>query len=127
VGLFAYDDAERNLREALDLIPPDEHSELHLALREELGDVYRLLRDGGRAMDQYTLALDLWPHLEPADPLAAVRLHRKIIQVVTDLKWTVSLDALQQANARRLAARAALEAALPRLAPSRPSRRSAHW
>ena len=120
VGLFAYDDAVRNLRAALELTPADEHSAQHLALREELGDVYRRLRDGGAALDQYALALELEQQLEPRDPLAAVRLHRKTLQVVIDLKWTVSLDALQQANARRLASRAVLEAALPRLAAEPP-------
>jgi tetratricopeptide (TPR) repeat protein len=120
VGLFAYDDAVHNLRAALELTPPDDRTPLHPILREELGDVYRLLRDGGRALDEYSLALELWQHLEAAEPLVSIRLHRKIIQTVTDLKWTVSLDALQQANTRRLESRARLEAALPELVAAPP-------
>jgi class 3 adenylate cyclase/tetratricopeptide (TPR) repeat protein len=113
VGLFAYDDAVRNLSAALDLIPAGSNTDQNLTLREELGDVYRLLRDGTAAMDQYQQALALWRSDKRADKLVAVRLHRKVLQVVTDLKWTVSLEDLQQANANRLASRAMLAEAMP--------------
>ena len=112
VGLFAYDDAVRNLRAALELVEAGSAPELHLPLREELADVYSLLRDWDGALSQYQQALALWRGLSDADPLVAVRLHRKIVQVITDLKWTVSLEQLQRVNADRLASRAMLEDAL---------------
>lgn len=101
MALYAYEDAAQNLRTALDLIPPGEVSEIHLALREECADVFRLLRDGARAIAEYQLALQLWQQLEQPAPMLEVRLHRKIVQVVTELKWSVSLEDLQRANPAR--------------------------
>ncbi len=112
VSLYAYEDAIRNLLTAFELIKPGEQSEIHLILLEELADIYRLLRDGNRAIEHYQQALDLLPGLKDTDPLIAVRLHRKIVQVVTELKWSVGLESLQQANKSRLASRAYLEESL---------------
>jgi class 3 adenylate cyclase len=123
LALFAYDEAVHNLRAAFELIKPGEQSQIHRVLLEELGDVYRLLRAGERAIAQYQQALELWRGLvgpdpgEPglADQRIALRLNRKIVEAVTELKWSVSLEYLQQANEIRLAARDALEAGLGRL------------
>jgi len=41
-----------------------------------------------------------------------VRLQRKIVQVVSEVKWSVSLDYLQRVEAARQAARASLEGSL---------------
>lgn len=112
VALYAYDDAVRSLRSALDLVEPGEQSEIHLVLLEELADVYHLLRDWDGAIDHYQRALQLWPSLHGSDKLTEVRLHRKIVQVVTELKWSVGLESLQQANENRLASRARLEESL---------------
>ncbi len=137
VALYAYDDAVRNLRAALALIEPWEHSEIHLTLLEELGDVYRLLRDGRGAIAQYQQALELLAQrdVSPTEGLTqgerglpgadtqrvpAVRLHRKIVQVVTELKWTVGVEYLREANESRLASRASLEEALPLLETEAP-------
>jgi class 3 adenylate cyclase/tetratricopeptide (TPR) repeat protein len=115
IVLFAYDDALHNLHAALDLVEPNDPGDIHLVLREELGDVCRLLRDGRRAIENYEQALDVWGRLSGAEPVTAVRLHRKIVEVVTDLKWSVGLQYLQQANASRLVAREALYAQLDQL------------
>jgi len=112
VSLYAYDDAIQNLRMAFELIAAQEKSETHLVLLEELGDVYHLLRDGGRAIDEYQQTLEVWSGLAGADRLTAIRLHRKIVQVVSELKWSVGLEYLQQVNQSRLASRASLEASL---------------
>jgi class 3 adenylate cyclase/tetratricopeptide (TPR) repeat protein len=112
VALYAYEEAIQNLQAALELIEPGESSETRLVLQEDLGDVYRLLRDGERAIASYQQALDLWSAPAGMDPLAPVRLNRKIVEVVTDLKWSVSLEYLRQAHESRSAARAALEEAL---------------
>jgi tetratricopeptide (TPR) repeat protein len=115
VALYAYEDAIQNLLAALELIGPGEENEIRPILLEDLGDVYRLLRDGEQAIACYQQALRLWTELAGADPLVPVRLNRKIVQVVTDLKWSVSLDYLKQAHESRVAARAALEASLDTL------------
>lgn len=110
-GLFAYDDAAQSLRAALDLIKPDETSEIHLALLEELADIYRVLRDGAQAMPLYQRALDLWRAME-GDKITAVRLHRKIVQFVMEAKWAVNIDYYRQANESAAASRLSLEQSL---------------
>ena len=96
VALFAYDDAIQNLRGALELIEEGKQTETHMTLLEELGDVYRLLRDIGQAIAIYHDSLHLWETLPEADKLIAVRLHRKIVQLATEAKWNVNLDTYRQ-------------------------------
>ncbi len=112
VALYAYDDAIKNLSAALELIDPGEQSEIHLTLREELADVYGLLRNGTRAIEEYQAALEIWRGLDNADKMTAVCLDRKIVQVVTDLKWSVSLEHLQQAEEARQESLTGLEKSL---------------
>src|SRR6185503_10226259 len=120
VGLYAYGDALQNLNSALALVPEGEASETHLLLREELGDVYRLMRDGAGAIRQYQQALSICQRMPQADTLVQVRINRKIVQVVTELKWSVGLADLQQAKAAGREARASLEANLPQLTAGPP-------
>ncbi|HKZ55665.1 MAG TPA: adenylate/guanylate cyclase domain-containing protein, partial [Anaerolineales bacterium] len=115
LAVYAYDDAAQNLRAALELIPPGEVSAIHLSLREECADIFCLLRDGARAIAEYQQALELWRGLQDSDRMAGVRLHRKIVQAVTDLKWSVSLENLQRANTAREDSRASLVQALDQL------------
>ena len=124
IGLYAYDDAVQNLHTALELAQPDEKNGVFETLCEELGDAFRLLRDGERAIAEYQRALGAMAaressavehSLSEADRLSAIRLHRKIVQVVIELKWTVSAEHLRQANESRLASRATLEAGLAKL------------
>jgi class 3 adenylate cyclase/tetratricopeptide (TPR) repeat protein len=96
VALFAYDDAIQNLRGALELIEEGKQTETHMILLEELGDVYRLLRDIGQAIAIYHDSLHLWEYLPDADEIIAVRLHRKIVQLATEAKWNVDLDIYRQ-------------------------------
>jgi tetratricopeptide (TPR) repeat protein len=92
VALFAYDDAIQNLRSGLKLIEEGKQTETHMILLEELGDVYRLLRDIGQAIAIYHDSLHLWEPLPERDEIIAVRLHRKIVQLATEAKWNVDLD-----------------------------------
>jgi len=115
MAVYAYDDAAQNLRAALELIPLGEVSAIHLSLREECADIFCLLRDGARAIGEYQQALELWRGMQDSDRMAGVRLHRKIVQAVTDLKWSVSLENLQRANAAREDSRASLVRALDQL------------
>jgi class 3 adenylate cyclase/tetratricopeptide (TPR) repeat protein len=101
VALYAFEDAVQNLRAALDLIEPGDQSEIHGILLEDLADVYALLRDGNQAIEHYQSALEIWDQQKDGDRLVEVRLDRKIVQVVTDLKWSVSLEHLQQAEEAR--------------------------
>ncbi len=89
LGVYAYEEAERNLRAALNLIESDPDDEIHLALLEELADVCRLVRDFSVAIDLYQVALGIWEGLVERDEMTAVRLHRKIVEIATDTKWSV--------------------------------------
>lgn len=120
VKLYAYEDAVRTLWAALRMVDPEEHSEVQQDLLEELGDVYRLLRDGDQAIENYHAAHEIWHQRGSDDQLAGIRLHRKIIQVVTDLKWSVSLEHLQQAEQVRGESLSTLEAALREAAEDLP-------
>lgn len=111
-ALYAYEDAAQNLLAALELLEPEEKNETRLGLLEELGDVYRRLHDGEKAIPYYQQALGLFSDLAGIDPLVGVRLNRKIVQVVTDLKWAVSLEDLKQVEQSREAALSALQASL---------------
>jgi tetratricopeptide (TPR) repeat protein len=74
------------------LIEDGKQTETHIILLEELGDVYRLLRDIGQAIAIYHDSLHLWEALPEGDEIIAVRLHRKIVQLATEAKWNVDLD-----------------------------------
>lgn len=115
IELFAYEDAAQSLRAALDLIKPDEKSDIHLALIEELADVYRLLREGAQAIPLYQQALGLWKDLENRDGITAIRLHRKIVQFVMEAKWAVDIDFYRQAREVALESRLAIEGQLAAL------------
>jgi class 3 adenylate cyclase/predicted ATPase len=150
LALYAYDDALANLRAALALAPPGERDDERRGLLEGLGDVHRLLRDGAQAIDHYEQALALAAEAattggatrsddfsrptargEAAEAPAAgaapgvyftrPRLHRKIVEVVSEIKWAVSLDQMQQAGLSRQQSRAELEAALPALQAAGPN------
>jgi DNA-binding SARP family transcriptional activator len=79
-SLYAYEEASRYLRGALDLLGNDDHSATRIELLEALGDDYRFMRQGIDAMDQYELALTLWQGLGSSNKITFVRLHRKIRQ-----------------------------------------------
>ncbi len=112
IAVYAYEDASHNLHQALDLIKSPEMSGLHSTLLEELGDVYRALREGERAIEHYRGALELLPGTAAEGDLVEVRLQRKIVQVVSEVKWSVGLDYLERVGAARQAARASLEGSL---------------
>ncbi|MFH1183825.1 MAG: adenylate/guanylate cyclase domain-containing protein [Chloroflexota bacterium] len=107
-ALFAFEDAVRPLRAALQLLKPDERTPIRLTLLEELADVHRLLRDGAQALPLYIEALDLARDLSEG-LITTIRLHRKIVQFVIETKWSVSLDYFQQANELATESRSQLE------------------
>ena len=115
VSLFAYDDAIQNLRSGLKLIEEGKQAQTHIVLLEELGDVYRLLRDVGQAIATYHEALHLWDTFSEADQIIAVRLHRKIVQMATEAKWNVDLETYRQVQDLTLESLSELELRLPGL------------
>jgi class 3 adenylate cyclase/tetratricopeptide (TPR) repeat protein len=92
VAVYAYDEADQNLRAALELIEPGAKSEIHLAVLEELADVGQLVRDFTQAISFYQQALDVWDSLDDGDNIVAVRLHRKIVAIATETKWSVDAE-----------------------------------
>ncbi len=98
VAVFAYEEAVENLRKALELIEPVDQPEAKLNLLEELADVCRLVRDFSGSITYYQQALDLWSGLEDGDNIFSVRLHRKIVQVATDAKWSVDAETFDQVS-----------------------------
>jgi tetratricopeptide (TPR) repeat protein len=113
---YAYEEAIRHLRTALDLFPPDDPTGARLTLLEELADDHRLLAEFVRAISTYQAALDLWKVLGDVDARRVVgaRLHRKVLQTVTDMKWNVASVEQFEAPARAAeASRVALESTLP--------------
>ncbi|MBI5305689.1 MAG: AAA family ATPase [Chloroflexi bacterium] len=119
VAVYAYDEAIQNLRHALELIEPGDQTEIHLGLIEELADVYRLVRDFAQAIALYRQALDLSREMK-GDKIIVVRLHRKIIQSVTDAKWSVDAAVYRQVSEIRMESRAQVEENLRTLTSAPP-------
>jgi len=92
VAVFAYDVAEQNLRTALELIDDKSDGVIHLGILEELADVCRLVRDFTESISYYQQALEIWESIEEADAFTAIRLHRKIVEIATDTKWSVDAE-----------------------------------
>ena len=96
LAVYAYDEAVQNLQTAMELISAGTPVDVHLALFEKLGDVCRLLRDFAPAIVYYQQALDLQRTSEDPDGLVTVRLHRKIVTVATETKWSVDTETYAQ-------------------------------
>jgi tetratricopeptide (TPR) repeat protein len=112
VAVYAYDAAIQNLRKSLELVEPGDPAGLHLELLEELADVYRLVRDFAQTILLYRQALELWRSLKEGDPIIAARLHRKIIQIATEAKWSVDTESYRQVSEIRNESRASLAESL---------------
>lgn len=112
-ALYTYEDAIRQLRAALDLMPPHaSRSALKAELLEELADAYYLVRDFAQAIMHYQHALEIAHGLSATDAIPEIRLHRKIIQLVTEAKWAVDATKYEEVSKIRTASLAQLEASL---------------
>ena len=99
VALYAYQDAIQGLRAALALMPAQAAANaLKAELLEELADAYRLVRDFGQASTLYQEALALAQELNESNSIFVTRLHRKMIQLVTEAKWSVNTATYQQVS-----------------------------
>ncbi len=120
VSLYAYEEALQNLRGALDLITPEEISEIHALLLEESADVHALLRDIPQAISLNQQALEIERGLEAADPVAVLRQHCKIVQLVNEAKWNMTLEDYQQVREAGLVSQDELEQMLVAVADRPP-------
>jgi tetratricopeptide (TPR) repeat protein len=98
VAVYAYDEAAQNLRYALELLEQEKDEVLRMAVVEELADVCRLIRDFAEAITYYQEALDLLNDQLDSDNIAAIRLHRKIVEIATEAKWSVNAETYQQVS-----------------------------
>lgn len=122
IALYAYDEAAQNLQTALELISAETPVDVHLALFEKLGDICRLVRDFAPAIAYYQQALGLIVATEDADRLTAARLHRKIVTVATETKWSVDTETYAQISAASEASVANLKESLRALEGQPPHR-----
>ncbi|MCI0394283.1 MAG: hypothetical protein L0332_04685 [Chloroflexi bacterium] len=123
---YAYEEAVQYLRSALNLMEGDEQSGTKLALLEELADVYQLLREGPQALALYQQALELWRKLAGVNNVIALRLHRKIIQTVSDIRWATRVEQQEEADRIGIVSRASLEDALQLLEDQAPHRETVY-
>lgn len=92
LGIFAYEEAAQNLKDALKQVDQESDPEVLLGVVEELADVCRLVRDFDVAISHYRRGLEIWESLEEGDRDQFVRLHRKIVEVATTAKWSVDAE-----------------------------------
>lgn len=117
----AYDEACAHLEGALDLIRSGGPSPLRRSLQEELGDLYKLCRLGGKAITSFQAALAEWEADPEPAPQALLGLHRKILQTVADLKWAVDEEEFGAARQIGRLSRLRLQEGLQRARGARPN------
>src|SRR6187431_396942 len=88
-AMYAYDEALQHIQSACGLFEGDSASLIRVELLEEEADAHRLVGEGVQATMLYLLALEGWTALDDAhkEKIHAVRLHRKIVEAITDLRW----------------------------------------
>jgi DNA-binding SARP family transcriptional activator len=87
--VYAFDEASQHLQTALDLLEDGEQVETQMTLLEELADVHGRVEQQTQAIFLYQTALDRWSRLTGADEMIAVRLHRKLLQRVIQVRLAV--------------------------------------
>jgi tetratricopeptide (TPR) repeat protein len=125
IAVYAYDEATQNLQTAVELLSVATPIDIRLALFEKLGDVCRLMRDFAPAIAYYQQALDLQEASEDADRLVTLRLHRKIVTVATETKWSVDTETYAQISAASQASVVKLMGSLDALEDQPPHRETA--
>jgi tetratricopeptide (TPR) repeat protein len=77
--------------------------------------VYRLVRDFSQALNHYQAALDRLGAGSSAEDNQAIRLHRKIVEVVTEAKWSVDMATYREVSEIREESLERLRGILPEL------------
>jgi tetratricopeptide (TPR) repeat protein len=113
-AMYAYDEALQHLRSARELLEGDAPSLVLVELLEEEADAHRLVGQGVQAVAVYLRALRGWNSLagEAEEKVHPLRLHRKTVEAITDLRWSVSVEEFDAALESVLAALGTLEAGL---------------
>jgi predicted ATPase len=91
-SLYAYEESNRYLQNALALLGNDDRSLMRLELLEALADSYRFLREGIEAISNYKTALGVWHARKDADKVTFMRLYRKLYQTTTGMWESTQLD-----------------------------------
>jgi len=98
VNVYAYEEAEKNLRVALELLEPGDDNQLKVHILEELADVCRLVRNFVEAVSLYQEAQKHLGQLQESDPIIDLRLNRKIVEIATEVKWSVDAQTYLQVS-----------------------------
>ena len=98
VGVYAYEEAEKNLRAALNLLGDRPDHEVHALVLEELADVCWLVRNFVEAISIYQEALEEWANIPDDDRIVQLRLNQKIVKIVTEAKWSVDAATFEQVS-----------------------------
>jgi class 3 adenylate cyclase/tetratricopeptide (TPR) repeat protein len=98
VSVYAYEEAEKNLRVALSLLKNLPDDEVHALVLEELADVCWLVRNFVEAISIYQEALEKWENLSDGDRIVHLRLNQKIVKIVTEAKWSVDAATFEQVS-----------------------------
>jgi predicted ATPase len=120
VKVYAYDEATKNLKVALELLDPGDEPELNVLILEELADVGRLVRNFIEAISLYQQALDKLEKLEGGDQIIHQRLNRKIVEIATEAKWSVDAQTYQQVSEISLKSNINLQETLQEMAGESP-------
>lgn len=89
LSTYAYPEAILQLQRALDALGSNGPAPFRLALLEALGDAHTLTREGMLAVGCFQRALEAWNTTPAADRESAIRLHRKILLVAAEIRWSV--------------------------------------
>ena len=113
-AMYAYDESLKYLQSACDLLKEEPPSLRQVELFEEEADAYRLIGQGAQAISVYLQALRGFDSLmdKGKETIYALRLHRKTVEAITDLRWSVSVEEFDAALETVLAALGTLEAGL---------------
>ncbi len=114
MSMYAYDEALHHLQSARELLEGEAASLMQVELLEEAADAHRLVGQGVQAVVVYLQALRGWHALagDVKDKIHALRLHRKTVEAVTDLRWAVSVEEFDDALESVLTTLGTLEAGL---------------
>jgi tetratricopeptide (TPR) repeat protein len=112
--MYAYDEALQHLQAARKLLEGDAPSHTQVELLEEEADAHRLVGQGVQAVAVYLQALSGLNSFagDVEGKLHGLRLHRKTVEAITDLRWSVSVEEFDAALESVLAALGTLEAGL---------------
>jgi tetratricopeptide (TPR) repeat protein len=115
LSTYAYGEAAAYLDRALEVVARQGRPELRFGLLEARGDVHTLLRQGSAALDRFVAAVDAWQAVPDGERMDVLRLHRKIVHIATEMKWSIEKGDFENLSRASEASRRALEAASLRL------------